>query len=82
MPVQGRDRCSPLPKAWERLAAELHSTAGSYESVVTGVTAGPWLGPSSATMAAAASSYVAWMSSTAAQAEQAAEPGRSGRRRL
>jgi PPE-repeat protein len=59
-------------EAWEGLAAELHSAAGSYESVVTGVSAGPWLGPSSATMAAAASSYVAWMRSTAAQAEQAA----------
>jgi PPE-repeat protein len=59
-------------EAWEGLAAELHSAAGSYESVVTGISAGPWLGPSSATMTAAASSYVAWMSSTAAQAEQAA----------
>ncbi|WAC90608.1 PPE family protein, SVP subgroup [Mycobacterium sp. Aquia_213] len=59
-------------EAWEMLAAELHSTANSYESVVSGLTAGPWLGPSSASMAAAASSYVTWLSRTAAQAEQTA----------
>jgi PPE-repeat protein len=63
--------------AWETLAAELHSTASSYESVVSGLTSGPWLGPSSATMAAAASSYVAWMSGTAAQAEQTAGQART-----
>ncbi|OBI09387.1 PPE family protein, SVP subgroup [Mycobacterium scrofulaceum] len=59
-------------QAWESIAAELHSTASSYESVISGLTAGPWLGPSSAMMAAAASSYVAWLSGTAAQAEQTA----------
>lgn len=58
--------------AWDSLAMELHSTASAYESVVSGLTAGPWLGPSSATMAAAAGSYVAWLSGTATQAEQAA----------
>ncbi|OBG70000.1 PPE domain-containing protein [Mycobacterium sp. E3305] len=58
--------------AWEAVAAELHSTASSYESVVSGLTAGPWLGPSSVMMAAAANSYVAWLSGTAAQAEQTA----------
>ncbi|OJZ70017.1 hypothetical protein BRW65_21000 [Mycobacterium paraffinicum] len=59
-------------QAWESLAAELHSTASSYESVISGLTAGPWLGPSSVMMAAAANSYVAWLSGTAAQAEQTA----------
>lgn len=59
-------------RAWESVAAELRSAAGSYESVISGLTAGPWLGPSSVTMAAAASSYVAWLSGTAAQAEQTA----------
>ncbi len=59
-------------EAWEGLATDLHSTASSYQSVVTGLTTGQWIGPSSGTMAAAAASYVAWMSGTAAQAEQAA----------
>ena len=58
--------------AWNGLAAELYSAATSYQSVVSGLTAGPWLGPSSASMAAAAARYVAWMSTVAAQAEQTA----------
>jgi PPE-repeat protein len=58
--------------AWGGLAAELYSTATSYQPVISGLTAGPWLGPSSASMAAAAAHYVAWMSTTAAQAEQTA----------
>jgi PPE-repeat protein len=58
--------------AWAALAADLNSTAGSYQSVIAGLTAGPWLGPSSASMAAAAAPYVAWTRSTALQAEQAA----------
>jgi PPE-repeat protein len=59
-------------EAWESIAAELYSAANSYESVVAGVTAGPWLGPSSAMMATAATSYLTWMSGTATQAEQTA----------
>jgi PPE-repeat protein len=57
--------------AWDSLAADLYSVAASYQSVISGLTAGSWLGPSSALMAAAAARYVAWMSLTAAQAEQA-----------
>jgi len=56
-------------EAWQGLAAELHSAANSYQSVVSGLTAGPWLGSASASMAAAAASYVAWLNATAAQAE-------------
>ncbi|MGO9350291.1 MAG: PPE family protein, SVP subgroup [Mycobacterium sp.] len=58
--------------AWDGLATELQSAAASCGSVISGLTAGPWLGPASASMAAAAGPYVAWMSTTAAQAEQAA----------
>ena len=46
--------------AWDTLAAELHSAAGSYESVVSGLIAGQWLGPSSMSMAAAAAATAAW----------------------
>jgi PPE-repeat protein len=63
--------------AWDTLAAELNSTATSYGAVVSGPTAGPWLGPSSALMATAAAPYVAWMTTTAAQAEQAAAQARA-----
>jgi PPE-repeat protein len=59
-------------EAWQGLAAELHSAAASYQSVVSGLTAGPWVGPSSSTMAAAAASYVSWLHATAAQAEETA----------
>ena len=58
--------------AWDELAAELQSTAASYGTTVQGLTVGPWTGPSSIAMAAAAAPYVAWMSATGAQAEQAA----------
>ena len=58
--------------AWDELAAELQSTAASYGSTVQGLTVGPWTGPSSIAMAAAATPYVTWMSATGAQAEQAA----------
>jgi PPE-repeat protein len=59
-------------EAWESIAAELYSAANSYQSVISGLTSGQWLGPSSVTMAAAATSFVAWMSATAAQADQTA----------
>jgi PPE-repeat protein len=57
--------------AWETLAAELHTTATSYQSAIAELTAGPWLGPAAATMAAAAAPYVAWLRTAAEQAEQA-----------
>ncbi|BBY33595.1 hypothetical protein BST33_12885 [Mycolicibacter minnesotensis] len=62
--------------AWDALAAELGSTASSYESVVSSL-AGEWSGPSSTSMAAAAEPYVTWMSTTAAQAEFSANQARS-----
>ena len=58
--------------AWDGLAAELRSAAASYGSVISELTSGSWLGPSSTAMAAAAAPYVAWMSATAGQAELAA----------
>ncbi|MFY9767070.1 MAG: PPE family protein, partial [Mycobacterium sp.] len=58
--------------AWEGLADELHSAAVSYESEIASLTGGPWLGPASVSMAAAAAAHVDWLTSTAAQAEQTA----------
>ncbi len=63
--------------AWEGLAAAMHSAASSYQSEIAALTAGPWLGPSSALMASAASPYVAWTRITAAQAEQTANQAKA-----
>ncbi|OBF62818.1 hypothetical protein A5787_15890 [Mycobacterium sp. 852002-50816_SCH5313054-b] len=58
--------------AWDELATELQSTAAAYGATIQGLAAGPWTGPSSIAMAAAAAPYVAWMGATGAQAEEAA----------
>lgn len=58
--------------AWEALAAELDATAASYRAAIAELTGGPWVGPSSTSMTAAAVPYVSWMSTTAAQAGQTA----------
>ena len=58
--------------AWDELSGELYAMASSYQSVVTALTAGPWVGPASAEMAAAASPYIAWLRVTALQAEHTA----------
>src|SRR5271168_3011798 len=56
--------------AWDELAAELYLTASFYGLVISDLTS-VWLGPSSASMAAAATPYVSWITNTAGQAEQA-----------
>jgi PPE-repeat protein len=58
--------------AWSGLAAELRSTASSYGSVISALTDGSWVGPSSAAMEASAAPYVAWLNAAAAGAEQTA----------
>jgi PPE-repeat protein len=58
--------------AWSQLAAEMRSAAVSYSTIISGLTSGSWQGPASASMAAAAAPFVAWMSTTAGQAEQTA----------
>lgn len=58
--------------AWVGLAAELGSAASSYTTVISELTEGPWRGPAAGSMAAAATQYVAWLTSVAAQAEQTA----------
>ncbi|MGA9490945.1 MAG: PPE family protein [Mycobacterium sp.] len=64
---------SPLLEAaaaWDGLASDLESTATQYQTAITNLTTGAWLGPSSARMASAAAPYIAWMQSTAAEAAQ------------
>jgi len=62
--------------AWDGLAAQLHSAAASYSSVISGLTL-RWRGPASATMAAAAAPYMTWITITAEHAEQAASQARA-----
>ena len=58
--------------AWDGLADDLHSAAGSYQSVIRDVTGAAWLGPSSASMVAAVAPYIEWMTTTAALCEETA----------
>ncbi|HXS85730.1 MAG TPA: PPE family protein [Mycobacterium sp.] len=56
--------------AWSELAADLESTAASYQAVLAQLTGSTWLGPSAARMAAATAPYVEWLATTAGQAAQ------------
>jgi PPE-repeat protein len=56
--------------AWDGLAADLESTATQYQTAITNLTTGAWLGPSSAHMASAAEPYIAWLEATATEAAQ------------
>lgn len=58
--------------AWDGLASELNFTAASYGSAISDLVSSGWQGPSSVSMASAAAPYTAWLSGTAAYAEQAA----------
>src|ERR1700758_4611102 len=58
--------------AWQALAAQLGSAGAAFQAVVEALVTGPWLGPSSISMAAAAAPYVVWQLATAANAEEAA----------
>ncbi|MGC2797264.1 MAG: PPE family protein [Mycobacterium sp.] len=55
---------------WDGLASDLEATATQYQTAITNLTTGPWLGPSSAQMASAAAPYIAWLQGTATTAAQ------------
>lgn len=48
--------------AWDGLAAVLNAAAVSYGTVIAGLAVESWLGPASASMAAAAAPYAGWLS--------------------
>src|SRR5271169_3142536 len=56
--------------AWDGLAADLEATATQYQTAITNLTTGTWLGPTSAHMASATEPYIAWLQSTAAESAQ------------
>jgi PPE-repeat protein len=63
--------------AWESLAADLAASASSFDSVIVGLASGPWAGPASVSMAAAATPYVGWLSNAATQAQLSAGQARA-----
>jgi PPE-repeat protein len=56
--------------AWNELAADLETTASSYETVIAQLTGGPWLGPTATRMASAAAPFIAWLQGSSLQAAQ------------
>ncbi|OSC18416.1 hypothetical protein B8W69_29440, partial [Mycobacterium vulneris] len=68
----GSESFTTAASAWNAIAAELQSAALSYQNVVTQLSSEEWTGTASAAMAQAAAPYAEWLSTTAAQAEQAA----------
>ena len=63
--------------AWDGLAAELSSAASGYGSVIEELTGSQWLGPSSQLLLSAATPFVSWISTAAAQAEETAGQARA-----
>jgi PPE-repeat protein len=63
--------------AWDGLAADLQGSASSFDSVITALAGGPWAGPASVAMVAAAAPYVSWLSAAAGQAALSAGQARA-----
>src|SRR5258708_40376771 len=60
--------------AWDGLAADLQGSASSFDSVITALAGGPWAGPASVAMVAAASPDVGWLSAAAGHARVGGRP--------
>ncbi len=63
--------------AWDALAAQLELFGTGYSSVISELQGQSWSGGASIAMDTAAAPYVAWATTTAAQAEQAASQARA-----
>lgn len=61
-----------VASAWRSLAAEITSALTSCETTLSQLVDEEWMGPASASMTAATQPYLAWMTETAAKAEQSA----------
>jgi PPE-repeat protein len=61
---------------WDLLAAELSTTAESYETVLSGLNL-QWQGPASEAMTAATAHYMAWLLTTAEQTKHTAMQARA-----
>ncbi|SPM31464.1 PPE family protein [Mycobacterium terramassiliense] len=63
--------------SWDMLAAELATTAETYESVVSGLNSMQWRGTASDAMTAAVVPYVGWLYATAERTQQTAMQARA-----
>src|ERR1700761_5305989 len=63
--------------AWDEVASELSVAASGYTSQISELTSSPWVGPASQSMTAAVTPYMSWLSSTATQAQIAADKARA-----
>ncbi|UQX09934.1 PPE family protein [Candidatus Mycobacterium methanotrophicum] len=63
--------------AWDGVAAQLETLAAGYCSAISALQDQGWSGAASTAMAAAAAPYVAWVTTTARQAQQAAGQARA-----
>src|SRR3984885_7512296 len=62
---------------WDGLAAELATAASGYNTVISELTSGPWIGQASQKMLAAAVPFRTWLGAMAAQTEQTAMQARA-----
>jgi PPE-repeat protein len=72
----GRGPMLAAAAAWDGVAEELHSAAGSVAAVVSELAGESWQGQAALAMTQATGPYVAWLSTAAGQAEQAAAQAR------
>jgi PPE-repeat protein len=63
--------------SWDGLAAELGSAAAGYNSVISELVRGRWVGPASASMVAATTPYATWLGASAQLAEEAGMQARA-----
>jgi len=63
--------------AWDSLAAQLETCGAGYSAVTSELQGDSWSGQASTAMAAAAAPYIAWVTTTAGQAAQAAGQARA-----
>ncbi|MES3640032.1 PPE family protein [Mycobacterium intracellulare] len=68
---------SAAASAWDALAAQLESHAAGYSATLSELRGRAWSGDAATAMAAAVEPYVAWASTTAAQAGQTAAQARA-----
>ena len=78
----GSGPMSAAATAWDELATELQSTAASYSAVISGLTSGPWIGPSSLSMAAAVTPLPDLDAGHRCPGRRGREPGHRGGKRL
>ena len=63
--------------SWDSLAAELSTTAETYDSVLSSLTSLHWRGPAATAMNAAATPYIDWLTTTAQQTKETAMQARA-----